>query len=1343
MTDTPTPQDSSAQEDFHLIGIGASAGGLEALKTFFDHVPADIRHSFVIVQHLSPDYKSLMAELLANNTRLPIHEVEDNMYVERGAIYLIPPRKNMTVRNRKLSLRDKPGGTDLNLPIDIFFSSLGEDMGERSIAIVLTGTGSDGSRGIGSIKQGGGMVMVQDPQQAKFDGMPQAAIDTGIVDYILPVEQMPTELMEYITRPQDDLNVDGSVNAHSEVFQRILREIAAVTEFDFSSYKTPTLARRISRRMTINKCADLDDYLGFMRGSTTEIQILQREFLIGVTQFFRDSHAWLELKTRVLPPLIRRRAKEGGPLKIWSVACSTGEEVYSIAMVVREEMARQNVKLDVKIFATDILKEAIDVAGRGIYPATIERDVSAERLSQNFQRHGDEYQIKDEVRRMVIFSQHNMITDTPFSRMDLVLCRNVLIYMNTRVQQRVMEMLHYALLQDGYLLLGSSETVGELSNVLREVNRKARLYVNVQAGRWFRNGSMRMPELNLKDGVIARSGSRMSVEYQMAESMVDLLADEVGLAGVYVNDGLDIVHVLGNFSEYGRLPSRGLSMNLLKMLPKNLGLAVNAAVRRCVRENSRVLYRGLKYQNGDKESEVNLLVRPAEFGEANKRTFFLVVFLPKEDGEGSSTVMEDADISDGINDQRTLDLEEELKDTRESLQATIEEAETANEELQATNEELLAANEELQSTNEELQSVNEELHTVNSEHQAKLEEIGKLNAEIDNLLTSTEIGTLFLDRDFRIRKFTPAIRDQFNIHQSDLGRPLAHFTGRFSEADNQAMLRIASEVLLSGEVQECEMHSTEGNWNLVRVTPFKTSNGLIDGVVISLVDITELKNAEEKIRENDQRFRSMVERIEDYSILLLDQEGKVENWNPGSQRINGYTAEQIIGSGWEIFFTEADREEGIPQQLLREAVRDGNVSFEGTHVTREGREYWVNLSLSVVRDQTGRITGFTKISRDMTSVRQAEEILRESQSRYKAQNQAFEQVLEGTMAGYWDWMIKENTEYLSPTFKKMFGYEDDEMENTPEAWQKLVYAEDLPRIQDVYGRHVSSRGEEPYDCEIRVHHRNGAVVWVWSRGKVIEWDEAGNPVRMVGSHVDITALKRVQDQLEVSNNELRRFAYAASHDLREPLRTISSYSKLLIDEYEEQFEADGKQYLEFLAAASHRMNAMIRGLLQFSRLNSDLEFEDVDCAQLVEDILEDLRANVEAVDAQVEVSELPQIRALPTCLRVLFQNLISNGLKFTAPGQAPQIRIAANRSEQGWEFSVQDNGIGIELKYQERIFEIFRRLHTREEYEGTGIGLAQCKKAVELHDGWISVTSEAGEGSRFVFFIPDQQAAES
>ncbi|MEM8489632.1 MAG: chemotaxis protein CheB [Pseudomonadota bacterium] len=1307
-----------------VIGIGASAGGLGALKEFFDNVTDDCRLSFIIVQHLSPDYKSLMADLLQKNTGLPIHEAKSNMRVVPGNVYLIPPKKNMTIHAGRLKLTDKPSRHDLNLPIDIFFRSLAEECGESSIAIVLSGTGSDGTRGVRAIKEAGGMVMVQNPEQAGFDGMPISAINTGLVDYVLPVQELPGELLHFIDTPAADGSAERSLGRDSESLYMILTQVKKITGLDFHLYKKPTLIRRVARRMSIKKCHKLGDYLEVLNRDPRENQTLCREFLIGVTRFFRDSAAWSTLETQVLPDLVKLREKQ--ILKVWCVACSTGEEVYSIAILLTEVIERSGLDVGLRIFATDIESDYLEVASRGLYPESIVADVSPERLQRFFKRQGDDYQIIDHLRKSVIFSRHNVIQDPPFSKMDLVICRNMLIYLQAEAQEKVMGMLHYALNLNGVLFLGGSETVGDHARVLKEVNRKGKLYRNIQLGRLPMNHSPDFSGARTTNRLALSTQSQSAPENLMADILNESVAEELGLAGIYIDDTFNIVHAQGEVREFIRLPESGFSINLMKLLSGDLKLAISSAVHRCAKTREKCVSRGIKQIVDDKVRLIDLVVRPFTFNGVSDRTNFLVLLVPRSQEtvtiQAPASGEYDASLAQS---QRVYQLEEELKHTSESLQAAIEELETSNEELQATNEELLAANEELQSTNEELQSVNEELHTVNSEHQQKIDDLAAANADMDNLLASTDIGTIFLDSELKIRRFTPAINAQFNLQRTDTGRRIDTFSSRIG---NDTLLKSAKEVLATARAVEQQVQTEDGRWYLQRITPFVDSAKNYDGVVVTFIDIETVKVLESEVIASEEKYRALFDESPVMQVALHPRNNTIQNCNQMLCDSLGYsTPSELIGKS--VVDLHDHDSTAHAKRALSEFRKSGNNQRPELTLSRtDGSKIQTILDASLVKDPEGQPIQVICTWLDISE-------LSAERAKFLDQNLAFEQVLESSMAGYWDWNIRDDTEYLSPTFKKMFGYAGDEMDENPEVWQSIAHPDDLKKVNEVFDRHVASKGKVPYDNELRYHHKDGRIVWVLCRGEVIEWDSDDKPVRMVGSHVNITELKQTQEALARSNSELEQFAYMASHDLKAPISNLEGLLELAEQNKSGLGDPDLRRKIRHSVG---RMTRTVDTLNEVISIRADKKPERrrLKIANAFENVLKTLETQVDQSGAVIatDFSTCEWIVYPPLYLQHILQNLMSNAIKYKKPNGPLRISVKAEKTDRGVKLTVRDNGQGIDLtKYGKKLFGLYQRFHL--DVEGKGIGLHLTKHIVENTGGSINVASKPGKGTTFEVYL--------
>jgi two-component system CheB/CheR fusion protein len=899
----------TTSKDFYIVGIGASAGGLEALESFFDNMPASQNLSFVIIQHLSPDYKSLMAELLTKHTTMEIFQVEDGTAIKPGAIYLIPRKNNMTIFKGTLFLTKKEDG--LNLPIDIFFASLAEDQKERAVGIILSGTGSDGTRGVRSIKEAGGMIMVQNEDSAKFDGMPKSAISTGIADYVLPVEKMPEELVNFISGNIKLLNPQDFKSSSSNSLSKILLLVKRKTGVDLSFYKESTIVRRIERRMGINQIHDIERYAEFLEEYPNEILTLYKEILIGVTRFFRDPEAYTAVKNRIIPQIFNDKHKKDN-IRIWIAGCSTGEEAYSLAMLFADYNESNELHHEIKIFATDIDKSAIEFASYGVYPESIAADVSRYYLGKYFVKKGEKFQVKPNLREMVIFAYHNVFKDPPFRRIDLISCRNLLIYLQPVLQKKIMSNFHFSLNQKGFLLLGSSETVGENSKYFSSFDPKWKIY-SYKGGAKPRERPMELPaevkgRLSIEDSVKPQYNRQLPKEF---ENIYEKLIESWFPPCALINEHREIIHIFGETEDFLRLPVGRMDLDILKMAKQSISIPLGTALQKAIKENTPVKFEGISVSSGNGNYPINISVLPLKSGMESRH--FTVIFQRKEDISGDEIQAEPFSLEENVQ-KRIEDLENELQYSKENLQATIEELETSNEELQATNEELLSSNEELQSTNEELQSVNEELITVNSEYQKKIEELSDLNDDMDNLLASTDIGTIFLDENLIIRKYTPPVVHQINIIKSDLGRPLSDLSHKLKYP---SFIEDIKKVMEGGDPHETEVQNNQENWLLVKIQPYNSESSRIQGTVISFIDITRQKSAELALMRNQELLMGILESSPS-ATTMVNEKGRIIFTNGRGEEILGIKRNDLSKMSYNDPNFKITDEEGntIPEEEL-------------------------------------------------------------------------------------------------------------------------------------------------------------------------------------------------------------------------------------------------------------------------------------------------------------------------------------------------------------------------------------------------------------------------------------------
>ncbi|TWH50813.1 chemotaxis protein CheB [Dulcicalothrix desertica] len=853
----------SSQTQLFVVGIGASAGGLRALEEFLENMPFCSGAAFVVIQHLSPDFKSLMKELLERRTRMAIYRVTEGMMLEANSIYLIPPGKNLVVENNQLHLLEQEDRNrhGLNFPIDIFFESLARNCAEYAVGIILSGTGSDGSNGLRAINEAGGFAMAQDPATAEFDGMPRTAIATGVVDQVLSAPALAAFVYQLI-RSFVEIPVSSRSQLQpfeSHKLQLVANILAKYEQTDFSHYKTSTLTRRIHRRCLISGCNNLEEYISLLEVSSEERSILRHDLLISVTHFFRDPEAWKYLETSVIPQLIER-ILPGEEIRFWVTACATGEEAYSLAILLEEAMERMDKQVRVKIFATDIDKEALDKATNGVYPETIANDVTSERLQRYFIRREQSYQVIRKLRERVLFAPHDITKDAGFTRMNMITCRNVLIYMQSELQQQVLRNLHFSLLSQGVLFLGEAETLGNIEEEFKPLSKKSKIYQ--------KRREVRLPIPTLRVEKISRSNFLpQSKPQQTAEARLEPILNEAfsvflseqNATCLLVDRDFQLFHIFNHSLEILQFSTGRASTDVSKLVVPSLQLALSTALHRASRERRLVAYSGIKL--GEDDSRVVTL--KVTYHETNKLASDFLMVIIQEDTRPQPTDSERFE-ADNEASQRIMELEYELQQTRENLQAVIEELETTNEEQQATNEELIASNEELQSTNEELHSVNEELYTVNAEFQSKIEELTELNNDIDNLLRSTDIGVVFLDSSLKIRKFTPAATVAINLVEADIGRPLEHITHNLNCSDLLAKLQqvIETQRQVEQEVKISRAGSNFGFNLLMRANPYLQEDGRLDGVVLTFVDIDEIKQVQQKLIQAEVALRGVNEELE-------------------------------------------------------------------------------------------------------------------------------------------------------------------------------------------------------------------------------------------------------------------------------------------------------------------------------------------------------------------------------------------------------------------------------------------------------------------------------------------------
>ena len=894
----------TAEKSFPIVALGASAGGLEALQAFFDHMPPDPGMAFMVIQHLNPTGKSMLGAILQKHTHMVVLDAEDEMRVEPNRVYLNPAGKDVGIFNGVFQMTDPVKIRGISLPIDHFLRSLAQDLGERSLCVILSGTGSDGTLGLKAIKESGGMTIVQDPESAKYDGMPRSAIEAGLADHILPVEKIPRELLSYVEQPY--LKPSGKLQTGEKQFagyvQKVLMLIRSVTGRDFTGYKQSTIHRRIRRRMAVHKIEHVADYHRYLQENHAEIYRLFKELLILVTSFFRDPSAFEVLAARVIPQILANH-RDGSQVRVWVPGCATGEEAISISMLLMEAMDKLDRHVPVQMFATDVDPEAIQRARAGEYAEAIASEVSPERLERFFIRKDGGYGLKKDIRDSIVFAVQDLVADPPFSRLDLISCRNVLIYMDSPLQKKIMDLFHFTLSDNGYLFLGTSESIGQFSDLFSAIDTKAKIFRSKKLPT-----RQTVPALSADGSGRTGRENRERHEFKVAsvrEFVEEIVLNEYAPASVLINEKFDVIYSQGPTGRYLLFPKGEPSSNILKIVPDPLRLRLPTAILKAIRDGAPSVLHGLRTKQEGRTRMVDVTVRPLRMP-ADTQKLVLLVFTDRPYSEKRRTKKYGEEPDSCI-----AEIERELQVTRENLQATIEGQEAANEELKSANEELQSTNEELQSMNEEmetakeeLQSTNEELVTVNSELQTKIDEMTDLSNDINNLLASTEIGTIFLNANLGIKRFTPSMTKLFSLIPTDIGRPIQDLTTKLSYTD---LYKDARTVLDTLQTKETEVMAEGGKWFSMRILPYRTKENVIDGVVITFIEVTDRKRAIEQMRAAKNFAERIVETLR-MPLLVLDPDLNIISANTQFYRVFSTTRAETenkriydLGNGqWNI-----------------------------------------------------------------------------------------------------------------------------------------------------------------------------------------------------------------------------------------------------------------------------------------------------------------------------------------------------------------------------------------------------------------------------------------------------------
>ncbi len=1357
--DADGPAPVGKYEAMPIVGLGGSAGGIQALRDFFQVMPADSGLVFVVVLHLSPEHVSTLPELLQRATAMPVVQAADGVKVEANHVYVIPPGTELKSTDGHLRLTPLQPELGKRLTIDVFFRTLADTHGPQAVAVVLSGANGDGASGLKRIKESGGLTIVQSPDEAEHETMPRAAIATGLVDWVLPVREIPGRVLEYVRRaprivlpPVDGPQPAQPPKSNQDESEAALHAVFALlrtrTGRDFSYYKRATILRRVARRMQVNGAESMPDYLTFLRAHPGETGALLQDLLISVTNFFRDPEAFAALEARI-PEMFFGKGPQD-TVRAWCAACATGEEAYSLAMLLTEHASKLASPPLVQVFATDLDEEIIQKARNGMYAEAIATDVSQERLARFFIKEHDGFRVRRELREVVLFAVHDVLKDAPFSRLDLVTCRNLLIYLNREAQQEVLAIFHFALQPEGKLFLGSSESVDEESNLFTPLDKAHRLYLHQPVAgstlvghhsltRMLR-ASGRVAERQAASpaepaGTIPPPADRQPEEIRAGErhapwgELHQRVMEQLGPASMIVDQRHHIVHLSQAADRYLQFGVGELSKSVTRAVHPMLRLLLRATLSRAAQSSQPEEALDVPVELDGRRQAVDIRVSPTN---GIIPDCFLIVFEPRPASpqvEGGTPTPEAERVTRQL-EQEVDGLKSHLREVEEQHDAVTEEHKAGNEELQAMNEELRSSSEELETSRAELQSINEELTTVNGELKGKVEELGHANSDLANLMDATAIATVFLDRELRITRFTPTATGIFNLIDTDIGRPIAQLRHLL---DYPTLEQDAARVLKQLAPIEREVTQPGNGHLLVRLLPYRTLADRIAGVVVACVDITASKRAEEA-----RAFLAAIVESSEDSIVSVDFQQTITSWNASAERLYGYPAAEVLGKPLTLLTLPED----LTATLRRaEQIKHSQTVeiFDTKRVHKDGHEIWLSIVLSPVKDAEGQVIGMSTLARDVTAHRRAEAALRDSQARY-------ERIAANVPGMVYQFVLRADKSFefpfVSDGCREIFGLEPEQIQANAQLIRNMVHPED--RQEFAQSIKESAASLQPWTWQGRIVRADS--------GKTHFLQAASRPERQAngdivwdGVFMDVTERqqvaehRRAKEEAERTNKAKSVFLSRMSHELRTPLNAILGFGQIL--ELSARGPDDALALSHILKGGRHLLS-LVDEILDLSRAESGelhLSFGIVDADELAHDCvaLVTRLAETHGISCRFQASRQGiSVWADQQRLRQVLLNLLSNAIKYNRPGGDVVLSIERTPAERV-RLKVSDTGPGISPEALARLFVPFERLNQEYgEVEGTGLGLVISRQIAEAMGGTLDVESKVGEGSTFWVEVP-------